>query len=213
MSKYNRLVAYGSSPIDGTELPNKDKSLAFSAKIAKALNVDYECRARPLSSNSKIARKILSSSYTEQDFVFAMWSAPNRYEFKTEQGWNGFTAWSDKTGLIKEWLDGPGRLEYTEVYMSLKEIVLAQEFLRSKNLPYAFSMDNNAIRESYVFTNPDPYIASLTQLIDWNKFYFFDDKGFINWAKDNNYPFTNTHAGVEAHQAATDYILTNWTTF
>lgn len=211
MSNYNRLVAYGSSPIDGTELPNRDKSLAFPARVAQALDLDYECRGKPLSSNTKIARKVLSGEYTDQDLVFVMFSAPNRYEFKTEQGWHNFTSWAEaKTGIVREWLDGPGRLEYTEVYTTLKEIVLVQEFLKKRNLPYVFAFDNNAIRDSYLFNDSDPYIASLKDLIDWNKFQWFNGSGFIDWAKENGFPFTGTHAGVEAHQSATDYILTNW---
>lgn len=213
MSNYNRFLAYGSSPIDGTELPNRDKNLAFPARVASSLNLAYDCRGKPLSSNSKITRKVLSGEYTDQDLVFVMYSAPNRYEFKTEQGWNGFTAWSEaKSGIIREWLDGPGKLEYTEVYMTLKEIALAQEFLKKRNLPYIFAFDNNAIRDSYIFNQPDAYIASLKELIDWSKFQWFNGSGFINWAKENEFPFTGTHAGVKAHAAATEYILTNWQT-
>jgi len=211
MSNYNRLIAYGSSPIDGTELPNKDKNLAFPARIAGALNLAYECRGKPLSSNSKISRKVLSGEYTDQDLVFVMFSAPNRYEFKTEQGWNGFTAWSEaKDGLIREWLDGPGKLEYTEVYTTLKEIILTQQFLETRGYHYIFAFDNNAIRDSYIFNQPDNYIAGLKELINWSKFQWFQDSGFINWAKENEFPFTGTHAGVEAHEAAAKYILSNW---
>lgn len=211
MSKYNRLVAYGSSPIDGTELPNRDKNLAFPARLATVMALDYECRGKPLSSNTKIARKVLSGEYTDQDLVFVMYSAPNRYEFKTEHGWKNFTSWHEaRDGIIREWLDGPGKLEYTEVHTTLKEIILTQEFLKQKNLPYIFAFDNNAIRDSFILKEPDAYIASLNSMIDWDKFYWFEGSGFINWAKDNGFPFTGTHAGVEAHIAATDYILTNW---
>ena len=213
MSNYNRLIAYGSSPINGTELPNKDKTLAFPAKIAMSLGLDYVCRGKPLSSNSKISRKVLGSEHTDTDFVFVLWSSPNRYEFKTEQGWNGFTVHSDaKDGLIREWLDGPGKLEYTEVYMSLKDIALTQAYLKQKNLPYLFSMDNNAIKDSYCFNNPDPFLASVKSLIDWDKVQWFNNNGFINWAKQNGFPFTGTHAGTEAHTAAANYVLSHWMT-
>ena len=205
------MIAYGSSPIDGTELPNKDRNLAFPARVARALNLEYECRGKPLTSNSKIARKVLGGTYTDQDFVFVMYSSPNRYEFKTEQGWMGFTAMSEATdGLIRDWLDGPGKLEYTEVYMTLKEIILVQEFLKKKNLPYIFAFDNNSIRDSFMFNNPDTYIGNLKELIDWDKFQWFNNNGFINWAKENGFPFIGTHAGVEAHTAATDYVLSHW---
>ena len=211
MSKYNRIVAYGSSPIDGTELPGRNKNLAFPARVAQSLNLDYECRGKPLTSNTKIARKVLSGEYTNHDLVFVMYSAPNRYEFRTEQGWKNFTSWSDaKDGIIREWLDGPGKLEYTEVHTTLKEIILVQEFLKKKNLPYLFAFDNNAIHDSFLFKEPDNYIASLKDLIEWDKFQWFNGSGFINWAKENEFPFTGTHAGVEAHQAAANYILSNW---
>jgi hypothetical protein len=38
----------------------------------------------------------------------------------------------------------------------------------------------------------------------------FNNNGFINWSKENGFPFIGTHAGVEAHSAAADYILANW---
>lgn len=209
---YNRLLAYGSSPIDGTGLgTSKSPAKAFPCIVALKLNLIYECRAKPITSNAKIARKIISSQYTDADFVFVMFTALNRYEFKTEHGWNGFTINSNQdVGMVREWLNGPAKLEYTEIYTTLQSIILAQSFLKKRNLPYLFSFDNNYLIDSYVFNNPDAYIAGLKESIEWDKFQWFDGSGFVNWARDTNLPFNDLHPNEEAQTVAANYVLSNW---
>jgi len=91
MSNYSRFIAYGSSPITGNELPAADRSLAFTALIAKHLGIEYLCNGKPVTSNHKITRKITEFDYQPRDFVFVLWTAANRYEVPAETGWTGFT--------------------------------------------------------------------------------------------------------------------------
>jgi hypothetical protein len=206
MSKYSRIISYGSSVLYGSELPTGSKSM--SALIAEQLGAEYLCRAKPMSSNTKITRKILSyEKYQSGDFVIVMWTGPNRYEFKTPNGWKGFTTYSNRDAFITEWFNGPGDLEYTEVMTTLKEMCLAQQFLETKQIPYVFTADYNTVKDSYTFNNPDAYIASLKNNINWDRVVYFDSQGFIPWAKEKCYEFVGTHPSTEAHQAGANIIL------
>jgi hypothetical protein len=205
MSKYSRIIAYGSSVLYGSELPAGSKSM--SAIVAEQLGAEYLCRAKPMSSNTKITRKILSyEDYQSSDFVIVMWTGPNRYEFKTPGGWKGFTTYSNRDAFITEWFNGPGDLEYTEVMTTLKEMCLAQQFLLANSIPYVFTTDYSTIKDSFTFNNPDPYIASLKRNINWDKFVYFDNQGFIPWAKQNGLEFVGTHPSTEAHLAGAKFL-------
>lgn len=205
MSTTSRLISYGSSVLYGSELPKG--SLSMSAIIAQKLGLDYLCRAKPMSSNTKIARKIISYQEYQNDFVLVMWTAPNRYEFKSEHGWRGFTTYNHRDALLTEWFNGPGGLEYTEVMTTLQAMCLAQQFLVSRGIPYLFVTDYSIVKESGTFNSNDEYITSMKNLINWDKFLYFDNEGFVPWAKKNNFEFVGTHPSTESHQEAAAIIL------
>ena len=200
-----KLIAVGSSTIIAP--------WSFPAIIAKKLNYEFVSKAKPIISNHKITRKILSyESYQPGDFVLADWTSTVRHEFRTQQGWTGTSRGNIKPGSVfeEQWYQGPGQWEYTGVYFALKEILLAQTFLVNKNIPYLFVFDNNEVLDSMLYKEPDPYLASLISLINWDQFLWFENNGFVNWCKKHNYEFDGTHPVKSAHQAAAEYILNNF---
>lgn len=202
MSNFSRIISFGSSPII-----NLEGIITFPNRIADYLGVDYLCRGKPASSNGKITRRVINEEYSN-DFVIVSWSSVRRYEFKTPGGWRTYTPASRGNAFTKEWFAGPGNLEYTEVMLSLKDILLVQQFLKSRNLPYLFVMDNSEVVASWTFTEGnDPFINNIKSLVDWDNFLLFDGQGFKEWATANNYPYVGTHPGNEAHVAATEYLL------
>jgi len=205
----NKLIAFGSSPIM--------KDTAYPSLIAQQLNVQYVCRAKPTNSNHKIARMILSyDDYQPDNFVLTEWTSGIRNEFRTEQGWMGtsMATYKKGTGSFEEhyYQQGPGQWEYTGVYQTLKEIVLAQTFLKANNIPYLFTFYPDEILKSNLYRRPDEYIGPLLKLIDWNCFLHFDNHGFLAWCKENNYEFESdgSHPADSAHQQAADYVLKNF---
>ena len=80
-----------------------------------------------------------------------------------------------------------------------------------------FAFDNNELLASWLVSNPDEYLSSMINIVDWNRVIRFpDNQGFSNWAKDNNFVFHGQraghpgYAGYSAHRAAADYILDNY---
>lgn len=207
MSNFSRVISFGASITYGSELP--DPSNTWSSIIAKKLTASYLCLAKPAAANASIAREILSFDSYSNDVVLVMWTSATRYEFRTANGWENISPWSDQKGFVKEWYRGPGDYEYTEVATTLRDILLAKQFLDSIEIPYLFVFDNNELRTSYTWEHCDSYIAAMANMLPWENMLWFNDTGFLEWCRDNNYPFINTHPGTEAHAAAADYILAN----
>jgi len=197
----SRLIAFGSSII---MMKN-----SFPELLAEQLSRDYVSRVKPTNSNHKIARMVLSQSYEPNDIVLVDWTTTIRHEFRTEKGWQGISMATYKPGcgFEEQWYQGPGRWEYTGVSSSLKEIILAQTFLVAQNIPYVFTFDYDDIIESNLLEEPDDYIGSLKNLIDWSRVKLFDDQGFLSWCRKNNYEFDGSHPKETAHVMAADYLL------
>ena len=209
MSNVSRIISFGASITYGSELP--DQSYTWSSIIAQKMGLDYLCLAKENAANSGIARAIISAcDEYRDDHVLAMWTSSTRYEFRVGDQWANVSPWSEQTGFTKDWYMGPGGLEYTEVVTTMKEIVLASQFLERMKLPYTFVLDNDELRTSHTWTLPDEYIQSLKALMPWDHIVWFDNTGFLEWCRGKNYSFVNTHPGTEAHQSAAEYILTNW---
>jgi hypothetical protein len=215
----SRLIAFGSSPI--IYAPSPDPNLTnktFTAIIAEHLGQEYLCVAKRWNSNSKIARKVISFEYQPDDTVFVVWSSTMRAEFRTENGWFGTNRdTAAKGGFEEAWYAGPGQWAYTSVMMTIKEMILVQQFLKTNNIKYFFAFDNNELLGNSEWTKTDPYLSKLTSILDLSCTIAFEgNNGFLNWCKDNNYEFiggpnTRGYPAQVAHQAAADYILNNYT--
>jgi hypothetical protein len=208
MSNVSRVISFGASITYGSELP--DQSYTWSSIIAQKMGLDYLCLAKENAANSGIARAIIS--YMDQyrdDLVLAMWTSSTRYEFRSGDRWENVSPWSEQTGFTRDWYRGPGGLEYTEVTTTMKEIILAGQFLDRMQLPYTFVLDNDELRTSHTWGLTDEYIQSLRALMPWDHITWFDNTGFLEWCRKNNYSFINTHPGTEAHQRAAEYILSS----
>jgi len=204
----NRIVAFGSSPI--LSHPGfKKGDMPFPEIIANRLTVAYDTKAKPLSSNSKISRKVLTYDFQQGDIALVSWTSTTRFEFRTEHGWTGINpaTYRSEHSFGEHWYNGPGQWEYTAISMALKEIIITQNFLKQAGIPFIFLFDHDEIFESHLYNNPDAYITSLIKSIDWEHFIIFDNHGFMPWCRIKEFDFTGTHPNITAHLAAADYII------
>lgn len=204
-----KLIAFGSSTIQN--------ETAYPNIIAQRLNVEYVSRAKPSNSNHKIARMVIShQEYESGDFVLVEWTSTIRHEFRTEHGWNGSNMASYKKGsggFEEAYYEyGPGRWEYNGVYQALKEMVLAQTFLKSKNINHLFIFYPDDLPCSFLFQHPDEYLGAMINLIDWTRVLYFDGHGFQGWCQLNKLELEadGSHPAPSAHKLAADYVLENF---
>ncbi len=70
-----------------------------------------------------------------------------------------------------------------EVYTTLKAIILLQQYLKSKNIPYIFVPNGD-----FDLQLVDEDCKVLYNLIDWDNWFLFPNgKSFYEWAKDSDH--------------------------
>jgi hypothetical protein len=95
---------------------------------------------------------------------------------------------------------------YYEQYNFLSEVVMLQQYLENKKIPYMFaSVNTDILRDSSDYA--DQSFKTLEKLInkkDW--MWFPKQQGFYRWAEQEKFPFGTTHPLEEAHLEAAHLV-------
>jgi hypothetical protein len=104
-----------------------------------------------------------------------------------------------------------GSSAYWETYNSLTEVIMLQQYLQLKKIPYIFSMVDEALLNNCAHLMNDDNITTLYNQIDFDRWVTFpNNQGFYTWARDFKYPFATTHPLEPAHVDAAKYIKENY---
>ena len=100
----SKIVSFGDSFIFGCEIPeNYDGSAGWPGIAARKLNLNFECKASPGSSNSSICRRILdyySDDNNLDDLAVINWTWTHRWSYFVNQ--NNWDTWISFGPSIKE---------------------------------------------------------------------------------------------------------------
>jgi hypothetical protein len=114
-----------------------------------------------------------------------------------------------RTGIstfAKTFYQHVGDSSYWGCYNSLSEIIILQQYLKSKGIPYIFSMVDECLLNNCTHWM-DENITTLYNQIDFDRWVSFQNaQGFFTWARDYKYPFATTHPLEPAHVDAAKYI-------
>jgi hypothetical protein len=114
-----------------------------------------------------------------------------------------------RTGIssfAKSFYQHVGTACYYELWSSYTEIVLLQQYLQLKGIPYIFTTVDESLLEQYKNWS-DESISTLYNQIDLSRWVMFPgNRGFYTWASDENYLFGTTHPLEQAHYDAYKYI-------
>lgn len=110
------------------------------------------------------------------------------------------------TDFAKEFFKKIGSNIYYEQYTFLSEVLMLQQYLESKKIPYMFtSVNTDILRDSFQYF--DQSIATLENLINKKDWMIFPtSRGFYSWALENKFPFGTTHPLEEAHVEAAHLV-------
>jgi len=215
----NKLYAFGDSFTWGSELQdvivNKDtkpSTYTWPALLSNACNLKYKCFAKPGASNQTILRTILSKilNITADDTVVINWTWINRWDFYDldTNKWNTVRPASNEITKFDQLYYKFFQSELWDKLETLKTIALIHKMLNDNNINFISTIiDKLVIDKKY---HAPAYITILQDEIR-NDFFNFDDCGFYEWAKNNNFPIgKNNHPLEEAHQSAFEYVLKNY---
>lgn len=97
-----------------------------------------------------------------------------------------------------------------ELWSSYTEIVMLQQYLQLKKIPYVFTTVDECLFENYKHWSEES-ISTLYKQIDLSRWIMFPgNRGFFTWARDEKYPFGTTHPLELAHNDAFEYIKENY---
>jgi len=195
-----KLLAGGCSLIYGAELPDTAlhySKLTYPALLSKHFDFEYVCVANPGDGNDAIFRKVIEATNDEIGFVVVNWSYHDRFEFHhNTHGWQSLrytnVNFKDEFATLAKTFYA----SLTEIYSwpkYVQSIILLQNFLLDKNIPFIFSSSDDDFFDSSNPITVNPYYQKLLALIDFNRWFYWTDTngkkiGFNNWAKIQNYP-------------------------
>ena len=99
-----------------------------------------------------------------------------------------------------------GTFEYLELYNSFTEIIMLQQYLQLKNIPYLFTSVDHGMTNVDHFRKDITFNTLLKQFNRRSWLWFPVNLGFYEWAKENKFPFGTTHPLEEAHVEAEKII-------
>jgi hypothetical protein len=211
------LIGAGCSFTLGSELADDNDSRSpsnhtWSALLAKQLNMDYCCIAKPGNSNQSIARTLFDAVVEKQNedlAVAVMWTFTNRYEIFSKDNWLTVSSQTrNSNSNINAWYEICGDSEVYEVYTSLTSYLMIQELLERKNIPYMFTSADVCIFDRYFYKHPTSSIRSLQTEINWDKWVWVgkNKEGFFTWG--SRYPIgPYLHPLEEAHEKLANMLL------
>ena len=230
------IVAGGDSFVYGSELADCDEThfsnSTFPVILAQRNNYGYVCAARPGNSNDAIARMLILEcekllDQNQSVAVIAVWTFVNRYEFLFNykinspiSPWCSITPHNTGKKEVQDFKDcfykHVGSNDNFANYNTLTSILLLQNYLISKNIPYMFLPADNHFYTGQIDSNVN-IIKILHKCINWDKWYFFPHaeeqwntttpRGFYQWAVENKYPIgAHFHPLEEAHRDAAKLI-------
>jgi len=127
------------------------------------------------SANDTIARKVLSSVHNDPKHIYIMWSGANRYEVWSGNGLiktGGHPDPEHHKYYVKHFLN-----EGKNLYNTLEKILLVQNYLEKKKVPYTMMVWKGDIISNQFAIHKD---------IDWTKFVFYKGtKGLWEYAEEN----------------------------
>jgi hypothetical protein len=219
------LKSFGCSFIYGSELSDEvlwDKSIrqlpkhsksTWPAHLARHLNYDYLCYARPGAGNLQIAERALTHLATNEQALFVInWTFIDRFDYvdlNNPDKWTGSMPWStlmpiDKTDIAKVYykqLHSEIRYKLT----TLMSIRMVLDTLKQKNCPFIMTYMDDLMFDKQWHTTP-----AITDIQDYILPHMtrFDGLNLQQWTKKNGYPVTSIgHPLEQAHAAAGQLMI------
>lgn len=217
----SKIVSFGDSFIFGSEIENnEDGGFAWPGVIATELEVEFECRATPGSSNDAIAREIFSyyqnNSNNHVAAINWTWIMRWEYFFKEDYSWETFGIGKFSTNHTRNKKQYKILPEFYHQFIvdnqmfnkwnNLKTVFSVTNFLKEQRIPFVQTfMDHELIEEDWF---NDSYVKYMVQKCK-SDLQLFDGLNFLDWSKKNKFKITDPglHPLEDAHKAAAKYWM------
>jgi hypothetical protein len=205
-----KLKSFGCSLIYGNELSDDHSGpskLTWPAHLAKKLELQYECYARPGCGNLQILEQVLDQAIVNDPCIFVIgWSWIDRFDYRINtpeiDRWETITP-GDTSKLAKTYYRDLSS-EFRDKFSTLIYIKTAINTLQQQNIQYIMTyMDPWLFEQRWHVT---PAILDLQKQV-LPHMTTFEGKNFLDWSRQHGYPEgLKWHPLDQAHDAAAQYI-------
>lgn len=219
------LKSFGCSFIYGSELSDevlwdeatrrypKHSKLTWPAQLARHLNYNYLCYAKPGAGNLQIAERVLTHLATNEQALFVInWTFIDRFDYidlNNPYEWSGGMRWStlmpvDETDIAKTYYKQL-HSEIRDKLTTLMSIKLVVDTLNQKNCPFIMTYMDDLMFDKRWHTTP-----AITDMQNYVHPHMttFDGLTLQQWTKKNGYPITGIgHPLDQAHAAAGQLMI------
>ena len=209
-----KLKSFGCSFIYGSDLPDeiilpgsRASNYSWPALIADQTGLTYECYARPGTGNLRILERIIEQSISNNssDLFVIGWTWIDRFDYYNNNNDINYTIMPMQNTNLANFYYKNVHSQYRDKLTTLIHIRSAVDLLQQKQIPFIMTCMDNLIFETEWHTSQaikdlqeyvTPYITN------------FDNKTFLEWSQENNFPISPTlHPLKEAHQAGAKLML------
>lgn len=207
------LKSFGCSFIFGNELHDDgynslDKTPSqqtWPALLAKDLDYEYQCHARPGSGNLQILECLLNQLDKEPiDLCIVGWTWIDRFDYNDplNDRWKTITPMGADS--YSEFYYRNLHSQYRDKLSSLIYIKTTINFLKEKQIKFIMTCIDDLIFETKWHSN-----SAIIELQEYIRPYMttFDGLTFLDWSKEKGFPISKTlHPLESAHQAGFELI-------
>jgi hypothetical protein len=216
-----KLKSFGCSFIFGSDLADDGRNgpfatpsqLTWPAHLARHLDRDYECYARPGSGNLQILERMLNQvvASSNTDLFVIGWTWIDRFDYydSNHDSATKRTPWStvmpiDETSVAKTYYKHL-HSEYRDKFSCLSYIKLAIDTLDQRGIPFVMTYMDELLFDQRWHVSPS--VIELQRCIK-PRMTTFDGQTFLDWSRQHKFAVSDTWHPLEtAHQAAADYMI------
>lgn len=218
ISSFGCSFVFGSDLSDASAQHQYHSWSTWPALLAKKLQWQYTCLARPGIGNLQIAERILSSfADTPPSLYIISWTWIDRFDYVDQPDPNAPLL--DPVGwrtLLPTMQNEAAHVYYKKLHSQLKDkittliyIKTVIDSLKEKEIPFLMTY-----MDDLIFEKEPNDTAAVVNLQNYVAPYLknFNGKNFLDWSIDNKFAISDTmHPLEQAHESAADYIFKNLT--
>lgn len=207
------LKSFGCSFIYGTDLPNDNQDFSYStpshytwpALLAKSIDYQYSCYARPGSGNLQILEQVLTQVAVGEHALYVIgWTWIDRFDYNNRDNDSWRTIMPVDVDPVANMYYKDLHSQYRDKLTTLINIKLAIDTLIQKDCPFIMTYMDELIFETEWHTT-----SAIGDLQDYIRPHMtqFDNKTFLEFSKEKGFPISETlHPLKAAHQAGFELI-------
>jgi hypothetical protein len=216
-----KIVSFGDSFMFGSELPNNKSGFkSWAGVIASRLGYEYKTYAKLGCGNDNIAQQVFthfSENSNKDTLAVINWTWIMRWDYQphdaNKEVWITLGPTCNPT-MLDYFVDRTRAEELINFYKdnvehsllfhktrNLQTMYAVQSYLKSKNIKNIQTyMDYELFEKNYHCPN---YVKELQSMVEPNVELFPNNKNFLDWSRDNNFPVTSKDNPVgESHNVA-----------